>query len=400
MQDNLFIWFIPVLLLPVFFGMGWLAARVDLRAVVKEARAVPRQLYKSLEALIDRQNKEATSLLSSIVEEKKLLGQTADSYELAMIYGKLLRQSGEHDKVISLHQDLLQHAYHSSSLAEDKKWHLQLELGQDYQAAGLVDRAEKEFESLLSTPLSSIASKELLTIYQQDRNWIKAIELTRKFPGEKSNQLIKMAHFYCELARDALIQSQLNESKIKAQQALSINKKCARANIILGDSAAQAKDYEHAIACYTAIEKQSPPYLNMVAENIYNAYEQLHKAEAGLYLLIGYAQNFPELDLINLIYQKALLLWPHKRVNELALNLIRINPNLKKIYLLITILREEGLPSHTYDIDIIKKTLSNQVTKTFMYQCKNCCFRSRIFFWHCPACGRWETFSPNKIEVK
>ena len=77
MQDNLFIWFIPVLLLPVFFGMGWLAARVDLRAVVKEARAVPRQLYKSLEALIDRQNKEATSLLSSIVEEKKLLGQTA-----------------------------------------------------------------------------------------------------------------------------------------------------------------------------------------------------------------------------------------------------------------------------------------------------------------------------------
>ena len=94
-----------------------------------------------------------------------------------------------------------------------------------------------------------------------------------------------MAHFYCELARDALIQSQLNESKIKAQQALSINKKCARANIILGDSAAQAKDYEHAIACYTAIEKQSPPYLNMVAENIYNAYEQLHKAEAGLYLL-------------------------------------------------------------------------------------------------------------------
>lgn len=136
----------------------------------------------------------------------------------------------------------------------------------------------------------------------------------------------------------------------------------------------------------------------MVAENIYNAYEQLHKAEAGLYLLIGYAQNFPELDLINLIYQKASLLWPHKRVNELTLNLIRTNPNLKKIYLLITILMEEGLPSHIHDIDIIKKTLSNQVAKTFMYQCKNCCFRSRIFFWYCPACGRWETFSPSKIE--
>lgn len=195
MQDNLFIWFISVLLLPVFFGMGWLAARVDLRAVVKEASAVPRRLYKSLEALIERQNKEATSLLSSIIEEKKLLGQTADSYELAMIYGKLLRQSGEHDKVISLHQDLLQHAYHPSSLSEDKKWRLQLELGQDYQAAGLVDRAEKEFESLLSTPLSSIASKELLTIYQQDRNWIKAIELASNFLVKKVTNSLKWHSF-------------------------------------------------------------------------------------------------------------------------------------------------------------------------------------------------------------
>ncbi|MBP7970888.1 MAG: hypothetical protein KAZ08_03525, partial [Aquaspirillum sp.] len=31
-------------------------------------------------------------------------------------------------------------------------------------------------------------------------------------------------------------------------------------------------------------------------------------------------------------------------------------------------------------------------------RCKRCQFRSKTFFWHCPACNEWETFTPNRTE--
>ena len=46
----------------------------------------------------------------------------------------------------------------------------------------------------------------------------------------------------------------------------------------------------------------------MVGEKLYEAYAAQGKQEEGLNRLIGYMQTFPDLDLINVIYEKALLL--------------------------------------------------------------------------------------------
>jgi lipopolysaccharide biosynthesis regulator YciM len=35
-----------------------------------------------------------------------------------------------------------------------------------------------------------------------------------------------------------------------------------------------------------------------------------------------------------------------------------------------------------------------------MYKCDHCGFRARQFYWHCPACGSWETYSPRRSEEK
>ncbi|HET9662982.1 MAG TPA: lipopolysaccharide assembly protein LapB, partial [Burkholderiales bacterium] len=35
-----------------------------------------------------------------------------------------------------------------------------------------------------------------------------------------------------------------------------------------------------------------------------------------------------------------------------------------------------------------------------MYKCDNCGFRARQFYWHCPACAAWETYSPRRTEEK
>ncbi|QRN41854.1 MAG: tetratricopeptide repeat protein [Neisseriaceae bacterium] len=395
MENNTFIWLIPIILLPIFFSMGWLAARIDMRAVLKQAKSIPMKFYKSLDAIIDNKTNIAAETLQSIIDEQHEKGQQIRSYELGLTLGKLFRKRGENDKAIALHQKLLS----LPNIPETKLQKIQFELGQDYQAAGLVNRAEKQFEDLLNSTFKQQASQILLDIYQQDRDWEKAIEMVSKFPQDGISQQFDLAQFYCELAQKALIESHLDQAHTYAKKALDINKKCTRTNIILGDIEFKRGNYANAIEAYTAIENQNYAYLTMVGEKIYDAYDAMHKAEEGLNLLIGYMNTFPQLNLTNLIYEKALLIWNLKKANEITANLIRINPNLEKIYLLTDIAMFEGDPTLKKDANIIKKILSNQISKSFMYQCKQCHFKSQVFFWRCPACGKWETFTPNRIEV-
>ena len=50
MQDFELWW---LLVFPVFFGLGWLAARVDMREVLGQARRVPASYFTGLQALVD-----------------------------------------------------------------------------------------------------------------------------------------------------------------------------------------------------------------------------------------------------------------------------------------------------------------------------------------------------------
>lgn len=54
MDNELWIILLPIILLPVFFTMGWFAARVDMKTVLKQAKSIPSGFYKSLDALVDR----------------------------------------------------------------------------------------------------------------------------------------------------------------------------------------------------------------------------------------------------------------------------------------------------------------------------------------------------------
>ena len=44
-----------LLALPVFFGMGWVAARVDLKSLLSESRALPSSYFRGLNFLLKEQ---------------------------------------------------------------------------------------------------------------------------------------------------------------------------------------------------------------------------------------------------------------------------------------------------------------------------------------------------------
>lgn len=389
MENELWTLLLPIILLPVFFAMGWFAARVDMKTVLKQAKTVPGGFYKSLDALVDRNSGKAARELAEVID------QQPQSYDLNLTLGKLYRQRGENDKAINMHQALLE----SPDTVGEKRERVLFELGQNYQSAGLVDRAEQIFLGLQNGNMAKEARQVLLSIYQQDRDWEKAVETAQLLSHDEQTYRFEIAQFYCELAQAALFKSDYDTASGYVQKALDANKKCTRANMILGDIEQKRGRFEAAIEAYTAIEKQNHAYLSMVGERLYDAYDALGRPQEGLNVLTGYMQTFPQLDLINVVYEKTLLLHGENEAAQTAAELVRRKPDLSGVYRLLG-LQLSGLnPVWKADADMMRSIVGRQLQKAVMYRCRNCHFKSQVFFWHCPACNKWETFTPNRIEV-
>ncbi|MRN37603.1 lipopolysaccharide assembly protein LapB [Neisseria sp. N95_16] len=389
MDNELWVILLPIILLPVFFAMGWFAARVDMKTVLKQAKSIPTGFYRSLDALVDRNNGRAARELAEVVD------QQPQSYDLNLTLGKLYRQRGENDKAITMHQALLE----SPDTVNEKRERVLFELAQNYQSAGLVDRAEQIFIGLLEGDMAREARHHLMSIYQQDRDWAKAIEMAQLLSHNEQTYQFEIAQFYCEIAHGALFKSNFDVARYNVQKALEANKKCTRANMILGDIEAKQGNFAAAVEAYGAIEQQNHSYLSMVGEKMYEAYAAQGQQEEGLNRLIGYMKTFPDLDLINVIYEKALLLKGEAEAAALAVELVRQKPDLNGVYRLLGLKLSDMPAEWKGDADMMRAVVGRQLQKSVMYRCRNCHFKSQVFFWHCPACNKWETFTPNRIEV-
>jgi lipopolysaccharide biosynthesis regulator YciM len=124
--------------IPVFFGLGWIAARVDIKQILSESRTLPRAYFKGLNFLLNDQPDKAIDAFIDIV---KLDPETADMH---FALGNLFRRRGEIERAIRVHQNLL--ARPDLPLEQRPG---QYELGMDYLKAGLLDRAEETFNGLV-----------------------------------------------------------------------------------------------------------------------------------------------------------------------------------------------------------------------------------------------------------
>ena len=150
-----------LLALPVFFGMGWVAARVDLKSLLSESRALPSSYFRGLNFLLNEQPDKA---IESFIEVVQVDPQTID---LHFALGSLFRRQGETERAIRMHQNLLDRP----TLPADKRTMATYELAQDFHRAGLLDRAETLFQRLDETPFEHSALSHLIEIYETEKDW-------------------------------------------------------------------------------------------------------------------------------------------------------------------------------------------------------------------------------------
>jgi len=76
-------------LLPLFFGFGWMAARIDIRHLLQESRALPRSYFKGLNFLLNEQPDKA---IEAFIEVVKVDPETV---ELHFALGSLFRRESK-----------------------------------------------------------------------------------------------------------------------------------------------------------------------------------------------------------------------------------------------------------------------------------------------------------------
>ena len=168
-------------------------------------------------------------------------------------------------------------------MSADKRRAAEFELAQDFNRAGLLDRAEELFTKLDGSPFEHASQGFLLSIYEQEKDWPKAIVVTRRMEALAKQPYFKeIAHYCCELAQAALLASDFTAARKHIDEALAEYRACARATMLLGDLHAQQGDLPGAIAAWQRIESQNPAFLSLVAERLADAYRKVRQRRAGL----------------------------------------------------------------------------------------------------------------------
>src|SRR6188474_3285206 len=163
----------PEVLLLCFLIIGAAAFALGRRSA--RGRRLRRDVdyFAGLDHLVNDRFDRATEVFTRLADK-------SHEADIQFALGSLMRRRGEVDRAIAIHSELGQHR--EPAVREQATF----ALGLDYLSAGLMDRAEEKFRSLMGSERYRPAVLErLASVYEQQREWKAALELWHELPPEK-----------------------------------------------------------------------------------------------------------------------------------------------------------------------------------------------------------------------
>jgi len=378
-----------LLVIPLFFILGWVSARVDIKQIIAESTNLPASLFKALSYLNSNQNESAITELEKAVKLKN------NSLEIHFALGSLLRREGKYDKAINLHIALL----NKREITSEQEDSIKAELAQDYFKAGLYGRSESILKDLKNENYFQYSLNLLREIYVRERDWDKAIESASNL--EKTSGVsfrIPISHYFCELATNNLMNKKYGMAKTYLKKSLEESKNCVRANILLGDIAHEEKKYDEAIIYWKKIEYQKPEYLGLVIQKIISAYEIQNNVNEALSILSRYYELYKLKTILGSLYKLVLKNEGIERAEEIARNELIQRPSLlslDQLFQILTIKKSNKIEN----IELIQQTIKNSISERRFFNCNECGFKAKQFHWQCPGCNSWESLPSEPIDI-
>lgn len=379
--------------LPVAFVLGWLASRLDQRQWRRDRRDAPRAYFEGLSLLLNEQQDKA---IDAFIEAVQL---DPDTTELHFALGNLFRRRGEFERAVRVHQHLLSRA----DLGPADRDRAQHALAQDFDRAGLFDRAEAAWQALLGTPYEDEARLALLALFERSRDWTQAAataaELEQRGGGSFATRI---AHYRCEQALEADAAGQPDAARQALAEARRVAPQAPRPLLLAGRRAWQAGDAAAALAAWDAVRLHDPALFALVAEDHARAAAATGQRDSARCALLDAYEHEPRLETLRALDRldpdpptEGAASAPTSEGIGRRLTHLERQPSLGAAAEVLAIDSGRWRPDTRQRLQAAVQRAASPLQR---YRCAACGFEAHHYFWQCPGCQGWDTYPPRPLE--
>jgi lipopolysaccharide assembly protein B len=370
--------------LPAAFALGWIASRLDLRQMRIANRQAPRAYFKGLNYLLNEQQDKAIDAFIEAVQNDP------DTSELHFALGNLFRRRGEYDRAVRVHEHLLSRA----DLSGADRQRAQHGLALDYLKAGLLDRAEEALRKLEGTSYEGQARLARLAIYERSREWPEAARVAGLLgKSGEANFDMRLAHYQCEQAREAVQQGDTIKATQLLNTAIQATPEAARPRILLGQLQLSQGQAAQAFETLSVLFERADVAAPLAAASLAKAAQAAHLSETASQILKAHYDKQPCIDVLDAITTLTADLAKeasHQRYLD------HLNQHASLMAATRWLIDENSatnpLPAP------VQKALEQAIRPLARYRCAACGFEAKEHFWHCPGCQAWDSYPPRRIE--
>ena len=325
-----------------------------------------------------------------------------DAIDLFLKLGRTLREKGEADRAIHLHQSL----FARTGLPRSTQMLLELELAIDYSYAGLLDRAERLFLRLLDARghIHEQASHYLIELYEEEGEWRRILDLHRnkKLAGGAETER-RIAQAACELAEQAAEKGDYLETQQLCRQALRVDSRCARAYVVQGNLAHSQQEPREAIRCYLRAVELDEQVIVVVLERMEACFQAVGDA-AGL--LQHLTKQWQLTQYVPALVARTECLATNQGIEQALTSLLSelaAQPSNQGFFALVELVVRHRQQLDKSQLLVLYDILRRIVESEPKFVCRNCGFRAKEFHWRCPSCKDWSTihsFVPQPPKAK
>ncbi|TEW56711.1 lipopolysaccharide assembly protein LapB [Psychromonas sp. RZ22] len=377
------------LLLPVAAFYGWyMGVRSVYQKKQKKGNQLSRDYVQGLNFLLNEQPDKAVDHFIA------LLDVDDETIETHLALGNLFRQSGEVDRAIRIHQNLIARP----SLTIEQRDLAMLQLGKDFYQSGLFDRSEEIFIQLKESPeYKQVALENLLLIHQQLKEWKEAVSCTEQLNkmGKEHAKPRTLSYLYCSLA-DQMKKPEQQKQAIKLyEKALHTFPECIRACMAMANYYDRNQQPEKALKILQTIPELDIDFTEVILDKLYALHKKLHTENElinYLYRIVSLGGGASAVILLSTLIAEFRSV---EKAQAFMLQELRRNPTMKGFNHLMTYhLRLAQSDNERESLTFLHQLVSEQIKFRPQYRCQKCGYSIKKLFWLCPSCKSWGRIKP------
>lgn len=346
------------------------------------SKAIPQVYIQGLNYLLSERQDQAVEIFLDA------LRQHPESVGILLALGRQFRRRGELERALRVHQYLLE----QPALTLELRRSVLFEIARDYLKAGILDRAESILKELLdSQPDHAEGLVTLAELYELGSEWASSIEIRKRLlqAGLPQQQEV-IALLYGELAEESLLKGDHDQARRYLQAARRESPENPRVLIIAGRLAFMGEDWQKALKYWEKLlDHAADSAILLVLEPFLQALQHLGDRQHQDYLQRLQACCHSPLAIKRLAEALQIVEGQQAAVRFLREILIR-TPNLRVFQLLLS------MDAQAPEVELMEKmalAVRHWQIEPELFHCHVCGYQSTQYYWRCPSCRQWGTFS-------